>query len=223
MIPREGHYYFVHHQPRQAVVVDCHNRATAGNSLQLESLACDIRPSTLFRSETARGRHSASPSIQSISANNSYSHCELMCEAVASSQRVHAGALMPARTIIKNSTIATRISRTRVISNSSFSVLRRVGVCSCVLYRGSSARKPSKANDHLASAPNNRSVKTQRSFLQSPECFGPTRQRLILRLRSIVRCAPRSFGSPANANGPAMRSLQSSKKFSIGTACAMCA
>lgn len=98
--------------------------------------------------------------------------------------------------------------------------LRRVewGLSSCVHYRVSRAPRLSKQAEQHS---NKRSVKSIRSFLQSPECFGRTRQRRTSRLRPIVRSVLRNFGSPASVNGPAMPSPRSWLKFSSVTACAM--
>lgn len=82
-------------------------------------------------------------------------------------------------------------------------------------------RNKVKAGAHLPGAANNRSVRLDQYFLQSPECFGRARQPLIWRLRSIVRCVQPRCISAANENGPATQSPRSSLKSSPVTKCEM--
>jgi hypothetical protein len=104
----------------------------------------------------------------------------------------------------------------------SFLVRQSVALCgvrlSWVHYRGRSARRLPIAITRSPKLANDRSVSIQRFFPQSPECFGRTRQRPILRPRPIVRCAPPKCISLEIGIGQAMLSPRSSEKSSSVTA-----
>lgn len=94
------------------------------------------------------------------------------------------------------------------------------GHLSWAQYRGRLALTRAEANTRLPVLPNNRSVRSHRSFLKSPERFGRTRQRLTLRPRAIVRSALRRCISLVIGNGPATQSPPSSLKSCAVTRCA---
>ena len=122
--------------------------------------------------------------------------------------------------IRKNRSQRCEFARSVRVTFSSLLVFVALGLRSWVHHQRFHGLEPVKANARLSSIPNNRSVRTDRSFLQSPECFGRTRLRLILRLRPIVRCVRPRCIWPVIASGRAMRSPRSSVKFLNGIRCA---
>lgn len=96
----------------------------------------------------------------------------------------------------------------------------RMGVASWGQYQRFRVRSKSKPNERLSKPTNKRSWPSDRCFLQSPERFGRSRQRRILRHAPIVRCVPLNSTSAVNAIGPATQSPPSFQKFSDVTPCA---